>query len=337
MKTTHKRSLLALVLALVLALSLTSCGQPTPPDDPEPVDPDPAPPVVAQNEGLDEFRNSLVPSDAIAGIISMGYHEGEPLDEAFWADDALQTYWLEWPFLLEIPAERYASADGNQVFAIVPADPAAKVTVTAWDANTETAGDVLYESDQGDAFFVRGNVSDIMPNLSVTIEDSRGNILSEYHPFISMKDGKVSVGDTSDLVIIDKTRYPDDPDQPTKVTFDLYYPDDLLDMQVERVTAENADAGLIIMLLTEKHVLPDTVSVNSFHQDADVLYLDLNAAFQDYLDTLPGAQAEAILYSIANSTLAALGGTAVDITSDTVSVSVDGTSYDVPFGFTNFD
>ena len=70
MKTTHKRSLLALVLALVLALSLTSCGQPTPPDDPEPVDPDPAPPVVAQNEGLDEFRNSLVPSDAIAGIIS---------------------------------------------------------------------------------------------------------------------------------------------------------------------------------------------------------------------------------------------------------------------------
>lgn len=318
MKRNRLFPLLALMLALVMAL--TACNQPTPgPDDP---DDDPTPP--AQNEGLLEFRHEMNPADAIAGIIFMGYHEGEPLDRAFWDAEDLQTYWLTYPFLLEIPAERYAANDGGQVFAMVPADPEAKVTVTAWDAESESAGDVLYESQTGEPFYVRGNVSDIMPNLAVTIEDSQGRVLENYHPAISMKDGTVTHSKPTDPMVMDFTKYGGDVERPVTYSFDLCIPNETNDdLATQRYTLETLDAETILGLLIEEGVLPDTVALNSATAEDGNLAVDLNAAFQEYLDAQTSPQLT--LACLVNSLLVL-----EDV--DTVSLSVDGVSWMDPTG-----
>ena len=328
MKRNRLLPLLALLLALVMAL--TACNQPSPgpeePDDPDPQTEtdDTTPP--AQNEGLLEFRHEMNPADAIAGIIFMGYHEGEPLDRAFWDNEDLQSYWLTYPFLLEIPLERYAANDGNQVFCIVPADPEAKVTVTAWDAANETPGDVLYESQTGEPIYVRGNFSDILPNLSVTIEDTQGRVLENYHPAISMKDGTVTRGKPTDPMVMDFTQYGEDVERPATYSFNVYIPNETNDgLDTQRYTVETMDAETILGLLIEQGVLPDTVALNSATVEDGNLALDLNAAFNEYLDTLDDAQLT--IACVVNTFL-------LDV--DTVSLSVDGVSWLDPTGFITY-
>lgn len=229
------RAHLSLALAAVLALSLTACGPKDDTDasksdpagsgsasasqsqsdaggstsqkeDPVPT-PDPTPAPSPAEESLDAIRMEMEPSGAIAGIFFLGVHDGEPLDDAFYTDADRQGYFEGRPFMKEITMDQYARNVGSEVYCIVPADPNAKVKVTAWDEAGEkpVEGDVLYESENGAPFFVHGNASDIMPNLSITITDSFGNTLEKYHPCISLKDGTVNLPADDQPMVLDMT------------------------------------------------------------------------------------------------------------------------------------
>ena len=222
---------LALALAAALALSLTACGpkdtdtsksessgsasasqsqgdvsgtssaqkeEPTPTPDPEPEPPAPSP----AEESLDAIRMEMEPSGAIAAVFFLGVNEGEPLDEAFYSNPDRAGYFEGRPFMKEIPKDRYIQTAGTEVYCIVPADPFGTVKVTEWDESVEpVAGNVLYESSNGSPIFVQGNVSDIMPNLSITITNRFGHTLEEFHPYISLKDGSVALPDGDQLVL----------------------------------------------------------------------------------------------------------------------------------------
>ena len=112
-------------------------------------------------------------------------------DMAAWLADSgwTQTF----PFLTALTAEQTVSQPGNEVYCIVPADESACLTVRAYDPLNETSpvGEVLYESADGTPVCLRGNVSDIMPNMEVTVSGEGGETV--YQPALSLMDGAVSI------------------------------------------------------------------------------------------------------------------------------------------------
>ena len=233
------RAHLTLALAAELALSLTACGpkddgssksdaggsgsasasqskedaggsssqqqDPKPTPDPEPT-PDPAPTPSPAEESLDAIRMEMEPSGAMAGVFFLGVNEGDPLDDAFYSNPDRAGYFEGRPFMKDIPLDRYIQTAGMEVYCIVPSDPYSTGKVTEWDEAGEkpVEGKVLYESSNGAPFFVQGNASDIMPNLSITITDRFGHTLESYHPSISLKDGSVSLPE-GDIMVLDMT------------------------------------------------------------------------------------------------------------------------------------
>ena len=154
-------------------------------------------------EGLEILRQKLQNADAIGGIFCLGYYDGKLLDSNF--HSFMESYMSDFPFLSAI--SRGAINDGGEIYCIIPTDPKAKVSVTKWDESVApTVGETLYDSKHGEPFFVQGNVSDIMPNLSVNISDSKGKTLAQYHPCISLMDGSICTPDgETEPVIMDLT------------------------------------------------------------------------------------------------------------------------------------
>ena len=62
----------------------------------------------------------------------------------------------------------------------------------------------IYSQENNDHIVLCGNVSDIIPNFKVNITDIYGNV-TEYIPFISLKDGYVTTDDEGKIV--DYTKY----------------------------------------------------------------------------------------------------------------------------------
>ena len=76
------------------------------------------------------------------------------------------------PFLADLHWDAAAVTSGMEVYCVVGRDPDCRITVTEWsiDENGQgTAGETLYDSDSGAPVLLMGNISDIMPNLMVTV------------------------------------------------------------------------------------------------------------------------------------------------------------------------
>ena len=102
------------------------------------------------------------------------------------------------PFLADLDWEKAAIASGMEVYCVVGRDPDCRITVNEWsiDENGQgKAGEKLYDSDSGEPVLLMGNVSDIMPNLMVTVTATDGEALS-YAPCLSLKDGMLDRGGT---------------------------------------------------------------------------------------------------------------------------------------------
>lgn len=161
--------------------------------------------VTVQDDSLQKLRLEMEPSAAVAGIFYLGYYDGTAFDTAFLEIPEVKQCFDRYPFLSNITNAQYAKNDGAEIYCIVPADPDALVTVTKWDANTESPGEILYQSDNGNPFFVQGNASDIMSNLAISIQDNFNNQLQNYHPSISLNDGRVTLPTDSEPLILDFT------------------------------------------------------------------------------------------------------------------------------------
>lgn len=146
-----------------------------------------------KNTALAEFRGGLDPEMDICAAAFFG--TGESMEE-FFETDAGRSLLLKYPFVEKIPEEARISAEGMEIYCVVPVDPQASISVYEYSVdesnNFEGAlGELLYENSAGSPVLLRGNVSDIVPNLCVVIEDSAGNRL-EYSPCLSGYDGSLS-------------------------------------------------------------------------------------------------------------------------------------------------
>ena len=170
------KKLMALVTALLLICTLAGCG---------------GAPVKksAEQDTLALLRQEIADSGSQCGVAYLGYMQDGDDVPAWLVDNGwTQTF----PFLSDLTETQVVTQEGGEVYCIVPAEKNAHVTVEAYDAFNETdpLGDVLYDSTDGAPICLRGNVSEIMGNLRVTVDTAAGQAV--YFPSLSLRDGSVS-------------------------------------------------------------------------------------------------------------------------------------------------
>lgn len=197
---------LTILLALLLALALTACGETqvetaeaevteaAENGEPETTQA----PTVADTEdpSLTRLRGEIDATGNLMGAAFLGtLSEGG--QEAY--DELIRESYLDaWPFLASLDWENAAVASGMEVYCVVPRDPGSVVTVTEWIIDESNgyqgeAGQTLCETNTGAPVLMMGNVSDIMPNLRVTVTAPDGQSLS-YSPCLSLCDGSLDRG-----------------------------------------------------------------------------------------------------------------------------------------------
>ena len=288
------KKLKSMLAALLAVLLLTGCGggnpeqarreNPAPPatEAPQVEAALPGPQVDEEEVSLRNLRRDMEPSAAIGGIFYLGCYYDEPMTDAFWEMLDANGYLELYPFMNYLDLGHYVRHEGCEIYCIVPADPDAHVIVSAWDDLNYEAGPVLYESYTGEPFLVQCNASDIMPNLAVTIEDSCGNLLENYSPRLSTRDGMVTLPLPFEPLLLDFTLYYGDP----MIFFDLYVPNEYYDgFDTVPAQAEFLDPDLVVQLLIEHRVLPDDVVLENyyFNYEEETLYVNFSEEFVNYV------------------------------------------------------
>lgn len=161
------------------------------------------------DDSLVKLQEDIKKNNAVGGIIFLGYYDTDNFEQAIDTE-----YSSKYPFLKNIADDNCIKNDGNEFYCFIPADVKYNITVHQWiiDENKgyiERCGDILYQSKTGKPILFRGNESDIIPNLIITVTDSSGNEVLKYNPFISLKDDTVAIplGNKEEPLLIDYTFY----------------------------------------------------------------------------------------------------------------------------------
>lgn len=195
-----KRTLI-LLSALALAL-LTACGVwadtvPVPDGAESPV---PQEPLADEQEqeadsaALSALRQEAAAADCSCAVAYLNF----AFDAADFPEipDALAQ---ACPFLADAVC---VDALGEDVYAIVPADPDAQLSVYRCELNE--AGEMIAEdrsicdTSDGEALLLRCNISDIYRNTLVRVTDGSGQVFS-FSPFLSLENGRLGTPDVYDF------------------------------------------------------------------------------------------------------------------------------------------
>lgn len=189
----------ALGLSLALLLGLTACGQETKPaEPPEPDAPAAAEPAPTADPSLTDLRTTLSEKASPWAIAFLGtLSDGESPQDLLAGTDYLEDY----PFLGDITSRQVVTYQGKEVYCVVPREENAALTVQ--EIIDQEPGETLYEGD-GQPVILVCNVSDVIPNLLVTVTASDGSQVS-YSPTLSLCDGSVAL--PADSAIYDFSLY----------------------------------------------------------------------------------------------------------------------------------
>ena len=147
---------------------------------------------TSQTITLEQLRQAAAEKGDICAAAFLGYADTADFAAYIAQLEETKTY----PFLTEIPQEQIIlhPNGGTELYCIVPTDPKASLSVNDWVYGEDfvgKAGEVLYRSESGEPILLRGNLSDVMPDLDVEIVDSAGEALS-YQPRLSLYDGSLN-------------------------------------------------------------------------------------------------------------------------------------------------
>ena len=183
------KKVMALLIAAAMICALASCGSGT-----DQTQHQPEAETETEDDTLKSLRKTIADSGCQMGVAFLGTMDEGDTDMLQWlkGSGAVERF----PFLADIAAEAVVTQPGNEMYCIVSADKGATVTVRTYDplSSVTPVGQVLYESTKGTPVCLRGNASDIMPNLEVAVSGTNGKAV--YQPFISLKDGTVSTETT---------------------------------------------------------------------------------------------------------------------------------------------
>jgi len=184
---------IALLIAAAMICALASCGSGTGQTQHQP-----EAETETEDDTLKSLRKTIADSGCQMGVAFLGTMDEGDTDVLRWLKDSGAVE--QFPFLADISENEVVTQPGNEMYCIVSADRGAAVTVRTYDplSSVTPVGQVLYEKTEGTPVCLRGNASDIMPNLEVAVSGENGKAV--YQPFISLKDGTVSTETTEGSV-----------------------------------------------------------------------------------------------------------------------------------------
>jgi len=163
-------------------------------------------PCAAFVKYFHKFENLWISQELIrnghkAAVIYLGnYYNTDNTAIALVNELKQNGYTKHYPFLENIKEEDIVRSAGSEFYYLVFAETDTKITVSEFIFNdTDEYYREIYSDDSASSIVLCGNVSDIIPNLKIEITDSKGTV-TEYVPFISLKDGSVSTDDNGDIV-----------------------------------------------------------------------------------------------------------------------------------------
>lgn len=197
-----------LAMALAGLMLLSGCGKSKGGDTSTPAPSQPAVSAPAQSGTdpvLDDIQEQLAADGSLCAVASLGYVEATDFSDIAVYVEA-NGFGDEYPFLLDVGEDHFASLEGGELYAVVPADDSVTVTVheTFMDENNDympTVGEEVLSFTDGQPLLLRCNVSEIVPNVLLTLEKDGTTV--EYSPCMSMRDGSLE----TDEGIMDITSY----------------------------------------------------------------------------------------------------------------------------------
>lgn len=150
----------------------------------------------AESSELAALRAEIAGSGALIGVAYLGYAQLPT-----WADVCVYVeaggYCNEFPFLLDVTEDHAVLHEGGEIYVVVPVDKRVSLTVSELlmdetDYIPNRGKDLLTVTD-GSPILLRGNLSEIVPNLLITAE--RGTEGIEYSPCLSGMDGSLVSGE----------------------------------------------------------------------------------------------------------------------------------------------
>ena len=144
---------------------------------------------------LQELQVQIADEKMALGTAFLGTYEGGYSDIMTYIQNLGGDFIGAYPWLAEMPEAQYLSADGMELYAVVPAD-GWTVTVSEYfmDPNNDgmpTVGNTFYVGT--DPVLLQGNVSDIVPSFCVTAK--KGGETVEYFPCLSLENGRLQQND----------------------------------------------------------------------------------------------------------------------------------------------
>ncbi len=181
-------------------------------------------PIHENNEDPDSYEkliNEMYYKEYAFGEAFIGYVEG-PMGTGYEEFFEECGYMEEYPFIAEIPYERYIETDGNEMYCIVPRDKNSSVAVNEWiySPTGGTYGEVLYRSESGEPIIITCNEDGSNPNVKIVIVDSEGNVF-EFSPYFNSQLGWLEVYETPEARAHDFTVYENSSDNDILVFEDL--------------------------------------------------------------------------------------------------------------------
>lgn len=168
------KKIFILILAVVSLLS--SCGRP---DESQ-----------YDNAKVKEIKLDITAAEQLCGVAYLGYMDGTFEEVISYLQQ--QEYYEELSFLKDISLDRYAANDGGELYCIIPENREVSIAVRALSYTEELekiAGRQLISISDGTPILIKGNISEIIPNL--LIEAKKDGDSEIFSPFRSQKDGKM--------------------------------------------------------------------------------------------------------------------------------------------------
>ncbi len=190
------KKIMVIAMVLLSLLLLASCGGgdenptttvPTTESTTEPVT------ESESQKALSEFQKHMKDEGYLCGVAYLGYYS-EDIGVII-EDLKYKGIYDIHNFLDEIKRKDFHSLEGSEFYAVVPAE-GVNITMNEYGFNEEGIGYAIKEIvkiTDGTPVFIRGNISDIMPNIQLIITDENGTE-KEYLPSMSLENGLLSKG-----------------------------------------------------------------------------------------------------------------------------------------------
>lgn len=181
------KSFLLVILVVLCLIPAAACNDaPAGPPEPE------------KESALDILQEEIRDSGSILGAAFIGYIADKETDEDVMSFLDSSAYADKYPFLCQKQACSFVSYEGDELYALVPADDTCSIlicgtTLTETCEYIDEPDNVIFEGRPGEAVLLRCNFSDIYSNTVIYATD--GSDKYTFHPGVSLNDSTVAMED----------------------------------------------------------------------------------------------------------------------------------------------